>query len=102
MKNLKSEIEKILKPNNNRKCPHCSFVSKFSTNGIETHLLKIHHTPKRIDKLLSLFKQQMKEMVPKKKDGECFEPNYYEKEYKQRDEGFNSAIDQLLKNIEGL
>ena len=85
MKNLKSEIKKI-------------FLGYIEDN--------------ELDKLLSLFKQQMKGLVMKKqeKDNYCQIDNeenpYCGHNYclrlieKQR--GFNEAIDQLLKNIESL
>jgi len=52
-----------------------------------------------VEELLSLFKQQMKEITPRKFNMETFtKTNPMYKSYK----GFNVAIDQILKNIESL
>ena len=86
MKNLREKINNLLKG---------LFVDRDKDGG--------WGTDKKTDKLLSLFKQQMKEMVPKKKKYLSYNHNIYEEiENKREIEGFNKAIDQLLKNIEEL
>jgi len=53
-----------------------------------------------LDKLLSLFKQQMKGLVPEKRIELPNSLTGFNPSIKAL--GFNEAIDQLLKNIEGL
>ena len=59
MGKLEDKIREILKPNVSRQCPQCSFKSKFSHSGIETHLRKKHNEPKRITKLVNLFNLEL-------------------------------------------
>jgi len=63
-----------------------------------------------VEAILSLFKQQMKEIIPKKKDSNPIKnmmmagnpQNSRFMEDISKIDGFNQAIDQILKNIESL
>jgi len=81
MKDLRKDLEKIL----------LELLCKWDKGGLAEEEAE--------DKILSLFKQRMKEITPRKFNMETFtKTNPMYKSYK----GFNVAIDQILKNIEKL
>jgi len=100
MKNLREEIEKELQ----------KYLRESVTDGKGLPLTRRAIRNNTIEAILSLFKQQMKEIIPKKKDSNPIKnmmmagnpQNSRFMEDISKIDGFNQAIDQILKNIESL
>jgi len=108
MKDLRKDLEKIINEPLVRekygKCPHCSFKTKsyitHKNNSIAKHIITNHfEVPDKIDKLLSLFKQQMKDKIEEiEKLGDWEEDKDYGLIISHKD--WKAFRKELLKNIE--
>ena len=99
MKDLREDLEKIVN------LSHCKFCDGKGIDGECPEDKEL-----AIEAILSLFKQQMKGLVPKKKDSNPIKnmmmagnpQNSRFMEDISKIDGFNQAIDQILNNIESL
>jgi len=108
MKNLREELEKIINEPLVRekygKCSHCSFKTKsyitHKNNSIARHIITNHpEVPDKLDKLLSLFKQQMKE--ERKEFSEKID-RYFDKEWTSSHFKTPSSIETAHKDLKVL